>query len=163
MMRKLILILIAAGAAFQASAMTVTLTQNTLFGNPGNTVSFFGTLDNNSANTVFINGDSFTFAIPGVVDDTPFLTFAPIFLAPSQISAAFEFLNVTIPIAQGAGIYDGVITILGGDSESATDVIGSAAFHVNVNSIAPSTPEPGSLLLMAGGIAGLLWRRRRRG
>jgi hypothetical protein len=161
MTRNLILILIAAGAAFQASAMTVTLTPDTLFVNPGGTISFSGTLDNNTASTVFINSDSVTFAIPGAVDDSPFLTFAPLFLVQSQVTGVFQFLNVTIPIGQGAGTYDGVIDVFGGDSESASNLIGSGAFHVTVNSVGPSAPEPGSILLIAGGIAGLLLRRRR--
>ena len=142
-----------------ATILTVSFTPATLSGNPGGpAIQFAGTLLNNTASTVFINSDSFTFAIGGAVDDSPFLTNAPFSLGPSGSSGTFSFLDVTIPLGQAAGTYDGVLTVLGGADGSAQDSLGSAAFHVVVNS---TVPEPGSLLLVGAGAAFLVWRRSR--
>ena len=158
-MRALIPIFLAAAAACHASVLTVAIVPDTLTGNPGNVLPFFGSLTNTTGSTVFINSDSFTFAIAGA-DDTPFLINAPISLGPLGSAGPFEFLDVTIPLAQAPGTYDGVFTVLGGADGNAQDNLGSAAFHVTVNS---TVPEPGSLLLMAAGLAGLIrrWRHRR--
>jgi hypothetical protein len=123
----------------------------------GDIIQFSGSLTNNTADTVFINSNSFTFAIPAAVDDSPFLNNAPFFLVGFGSSALFEFLDVTIPPAQAAGTYDGFFTVQGGLTESTMDPIGDTAFQVTVNSTAP---EPGSLLLMAAGLASLIARRR---
>src|SRR5512135_47003 len=113
MMRKLIPLMLIAAAACQASVLTVTFSPDTLTGNPGDVLKFFGTLTNTTGSTVFINSDSFTFALPGTVDDTPFLAFEPLSLDPFAVSGTFEFLDVAIPPAQAPGTYDGVITVLG--------------------------------------------------
>jgi len=89
-----------------SSTFTITFTPDTLSGNPGDTLQFFGTLTNNTASTVFINNDSFTFAITGAADDSPFLTNAPVSLGPNGTSGSFEFIDVTIPLAQAVGTYD---------------------------------------------------------
>jgi hypothetical protein len=160
-MRLFLTILLGAATLCPASTIfTVSFTPDTLTGDPGGpTIEFSGALLNNTGNTVFINGDSFTFGIGGAVDDSPFLFNAPISLGPSGSSGTFTFLDVTIPLGQAAGTYDGVLTVLGGADGSAQDSLGSAAFHVVVNS---TVPEPSSFLLAAAGIASLLaWRRSR--
>ena len=157
-MRRLIPIFLAVAAACHAlPVLTVNITPNTLGGLPGDVIQFFGSLTNNTADTVFINSNSFTFAIPAAVDDSPFLNNAPFFLVGFGSSVLFEFLDVTIPPAQATGTYDGFFTVQGGLTESAMDPIGDTAFQVTVNSTAP---EPGSLLLMAAGLASLVARRR---
>ena len=147
------------GAAAICSAATtfnVTFAPDTLSGSPGDVIPLSGTLLNNTGNTVFINSDSFTFAIAGAVSDTPFLTNAPISLAGNASSGPFIFLNVTIPVVQGAGTYDGVFTVLGGPDANALTNLGASAFHLTVNVV---TPESGSNLLVGLGLAALLfWR-----
>jgi hypothetical protein len=164
-MRALIPILLAAAAACQAATVTVTIFPDTLTGNPGNLVPFSLTLLNTTGSTVFINSDSFTFAIGGAVDDSPFLNNAPLSLGAFASSGPFEFLTVTIPLAQASGTYDGAFTVQGGATDTASDNLGSGAFHVVVNSTVPAVPEPGPALLVALGIAAASWlgRRRRRG
>jgi len=157
-MRALFMILFSMATLCRATAITVTFTPDTLNGNPGNTLMLFGSLLNNTNSTAFINSDSFTFAIPGAVDDSLFLNNAPISLGPNASSGTFEFLTVTIPNGQGAGAYDGAFTVLGGADGTAQNNLGSTAFHVTV---AVATPEPSSLpVLGIGAVVFFLCRSR---
>jgi PEP-CTERM motif len=163
-MRTILLTIIGLATICRADTMfTVTFTPDTLSGNPGDVLQFLGTLLNNTSDTVFINSDSFTLAIIGAVDDSPFLNNAPISLGPSGSSGpAFEFFDVTIPLGQPGGDYDGVFTVVGGadgGAGTAADNLGSADFHVDVNN---TVPEPSSLSLLVLGLGPLVyeWRRR---
>ena len=160
-MRKLIPLLLAAVAAAHGSTLlTVNFSIPTLSGNPGDLLQFSGSLTNNSGSEVFINSDSFTFAISGALDDSPFLTNAPISLPAFGSSGPFAFLQVLIPLGQSGGTYGGTFDVLGGATDTQQDVVGSAAFNVTVNGANPSVPEPQSLILMAAGVAVLALRRR---
>ncbi|MGH9665115.1 MAG: hypothetical protein ACRD9L_11885 [Bryobacteraceae bacterium] len=132
----------------QASTILAVLNPDTLIGAPGATLQFSGALANTTADTVFINADSFTFDIAGAVDDSPFLLNAPFFLNPNETSAPFPFLSVLIPLAQAPGVYDGAITIVGGIDANAQDNLGIASFHVQVSGV----PEPVSGALVAVGL-----------
>lgn len=156
-MRVLLILLFGLATAAQASSiLTLSFDVTPQTGFPGQVAEFSGTLFNNTGNTEFINSDSFTFAIPGAVNDSSFLNFAPISLGPNALSTDFEMLAITVPNGEAPGHYQGVLTVLGGTTGSAMDTIGSASFEVDV-----PTPEPGSLLLAAAGAALLLLRRRR--
>jgi hypothetical protein len=69
-------------------------------------------------------------------------------------------MDITIPLAQGPGTYDGSFLVNGGVLDGAGDPVGAAAFHVTVNTL---SPEPASTLLVGLGLAGasLLARRNR--
>ena len=83
-----------------AASLTVTIEPSPLICLPGQTVSFAGTLENTTTGEIFINSNSFTFSIAGsgVLDDSLFLTNAPISLQPSEITLPFDFLSVAIPL-----------------------------------------------------------------
>jgi hypothetical protein len=152
-MRALFTIFFVMVVAAQAdTVLTVTFTPDTVAGDPGSAVLIFGTLTNNTTDTVFINSDSFTFAIPGALDDSPFLANAPASLDPSQTSSSFEFFEVDIPNDQPLGAYTGVFTVLGGADGNAMDNLGSSPFEVD------AVPEPAPFFLIGTVLAGLLLR-----
>jgi len=131
-------------------------------GNPGDVLNIFGSLDNNTSSTQYINSDSFTLAgFPGgSVDDSPFLTNAPLFLGPNASSGTFQFLTVTIPNNQAPGIYSGTFDVIGGQdggNGTAMDNLGEGTFSVAVNGV----PEPATVLLVAGGLLALVLLRRK--
>jgi hypothetical protein len=144
-----------------ATILTVNL--GNVSGLPGDVLNIFGTLTNNTGNTVTINLDSFTLSgfPPGSVDDLPFFS-GPATLGPSEVSSSFQFMKVTVPNSQAPAIYDGTFDVLGdpnGIDPNAQDFLGEGAFTVEVQN---SIPEPASWMLLAGGLVLVgLWRRRR--
>lgn len=147
---------LAAGMTHASTVFTVTLTPATQAAAPGDSLQFVGTLTNNTGNEVFVNNDSFTFDITGALDDSPFLTNAPFSLAAFASTPMFEFFDIAIPPAQAAGPYTGVFSILGGADGSAQDLLGQAAFEVDV---ATAVPEPRSTILLVV-LAAIAWRVR---
>jgi len=160
-MRALIPIFLAAAAACHAGAVpAVDIFPSTLSGNPGDMLQFFGSVSNFTGATLFINSNSFTFVIAGAVDDTPFLTNAPLSLSVLESAGPFEFLDVMIPLLQAPGSYAGVFTVLGGATDTDSFNLGQASFNVVVNGTA--APEPGSMVLVTlGMVAAWLARRNR--
>jgi hypothetical protein len=160
---RTLLITIAFGLATlcRADTITINFTEEALAGNPGTELDFVGTVtDNDPTDTVYINADSFTFEIPGALDDSQFLNNAPISVGPGATSTSFQLFDVVIPANETPGIYSGVFTIQGGIGEAdqfdTNTVLGSAAFQVDV------TPEPVSLPFVAAAIGGLWYVLRRR-
>lgn len=134
-----------------ASTLFISISPDTLIGNPGDTLQFFGTLGNSTASTVFIAGDTFVFSA-GTVDDAPFF-FGPATLGPNETSSSFEMFDVTIPTNLAPAIYDGTFNVEGGPDSNADDLLGVAAFHVEVD--AAAVPEPSTAVLLLGAAA--LW------
>ena len=81
------LILATLGAtAAQAATITITLDQPNQFATPGTTVDFTGTITNNTAGTVFLNGDTFNIGGASLtLDDSPFFANAPLSRARRQL------------------------------------------------------------------------------
>jgi hypothetical protein len=141
----------------RADILTLTFDVSPVSASPGEDVEFTGTLTNNTDETIYINADSFTFAIPGALDDSPFLNNAPISLAPDQVSSDFEMFDVMIPAGTPNGEYNGVFTVLGGSDANALDVLNtiSGSFGVQV------TPEPAALPFLGIALGALVYARRR--
>ena len=161
-MRKLLTVFFGLAVGCQATTVfTVTFSPATVSGAPGDMLSFFGTLTNNTANTEYINSDSFTLAGGIPVDDSPFLANAPLSLGPSASTASFLFLTVTIPNGQTPADYAGTFDVIGGQdggNGTAQDDLGEGLFTVTVTS---SVPEPASVLLSITGLLALALLRRK--
>jgi hypothetical protein len=165
-MRTLFTVFFGLAVGCQAGPIfTVTFSPSIVSGTPGSALGFFGTLLNNTANTEFINSDSFTLAgIPAAsVDVSPFLNNAPLSLGPNASTGSFLFLTVTIPNNQAAADYPGTFNVLGGQdggAGTAQNNLGTGTFTTRVN--AAATPEPASGLLIGAGLLALwLWGQRR--
>jgi hypothetical protein len=149
-----VLLLIGA-AAVRGDSLDVTLTQASQTVAQGTLVVTFGATISNpsSTDTVFLNGDSsITSSTLVSVDDTPFLTGAPLFLTPGQSSGPLTLFNVDLPGNLAAGTYTGVFSILGGLDGVTFNTLSNSSFSVTV---ASNTPEPGTMLLLAVGLVGL--------
>ncbi len=154
--------------ASRADSLDVTLTQSTITISQGTTsVAFFATIFNpSSTDTVYLNGDSpLTFSSSISVNDSPFLLNAPISLAPLATSSSFEIFDVVLAPGITPGSYSGVFSILGGpDGGTNTDFsdLADVSFTVDVTQkTASTTPEPGTLLLLASGLPALAFIRRK--
>jgi hypothetical protein len=155
-MRSLLPIFFAiATACHGADVLTVTFSPSTKTGLPGDTVPFFGTLTNTTNGVLNLDGVSILFPAGPTIDENPFFANTPPSLAAFESTGLVELLDVLLPNNQGPGTLDGVLTVVGNSQN-----LGSGDFHLTVNS---TIPEPGSLWLMAGGLASLLcrWRRKR--
>ena len=149
--------------ALRADGVDISVTP--ISGAAGSSVEVVGTVTNNTSNTVFLNGDTFSVTGPDLsLDDTDFFVNAPLSLDPSQSSGPFDIFTIDI----GASATPGVISpnffsILGGSDAGAGDVIGTVTFDVTVQGSSP-VPEPSELLLLIFGIAqvGVFGTRLRR-
>jgi hypothetical protein len=141
-----------------AQDIGIVLSQSTLSGAAGATLTFDATLTNLSSSTIFFNGDSSTTASAFLtVSDNPFLNNAPLSLAAGASSGPFAMFAVTLAPGIAAGIYNlNDFTILGGLTNVDFNPVGSANFTVDVLPV----PEPGTLVLVASGLLGLTIKHR---
>lgn len=138
-------------------------TANTQTSAPNSTVIFAGTITNNTASTVFLNGDSFSLIGNGLtLDDTKFNSNAPLSLSPGGTTGAIGLFDVTIDPTAANGSYPGSFTVQGG-GPGITDPLVSQPFTINVAPArSATTPEPGVLgLLSALGMPAALLSLRR--
>ena len=143
--------LLSSPPAAYAGTVSLTLTSSMEYGAPGSTETFDATVSAPGTNSadVFLNSDSFTVSFPLTLDDTDYFFNFPLSLSPGQ-SFSDALFTVSIPASAFSGYYTGFFDILGGATNSSSDLLASAPFTVFV------TPEPSSFLLFGAGIASLV-------
>lgn len=145
--------------AGSAKADGVTLTLSSVSGTPGSTVTVDGTITNDSSNTVYLNGESFTLGSSFINGDpTDFFLNAPISLDPGGSSGLIALFAFQVASGTPNGSYSGdFLDIIGGGPSDFTDTLASADYSVDV----ASTPEPSALVLFGIGLLGFLPLRRK--
>lgn len=142
---------------------------------PGETLQFGGYITNNNAQIADLNAISISLAGPFTYDTGPFLDVtAPLSVDPNSDSITYVWFTVTVgdPYADPFGVVNGSVSISGGlqgpngYDPTVQDLLGTAAFSVNVTAPPTSTdvPEPAtaSLLLCLLLPAAIRWRAVRR-
>ncbi|MFZ0087404.1 MAG: PEP-CTERM sorting domain-containing protein [Candidatus Acidiferrales bacterium] len=149
--------------AVRADSLTVTLTEASQTVVQGTTVvTFDATILNPSVtDTIFLNSDGSSASFPLTLDDTPFLLNAPLSLDPGASSGPFGLFDIDLPLDVAPGSYSGTFQIIGGVSATDfSDVLANVDFTVDVKSAVTGVPEPGTILLLASGLAALGFFRK---
>jgi hypothetical protein len=153
-------------AAAKADTITITFDQPNQVALPGTTVEFFGTLTNNTASTIFLNGDAFNLNGLSFTTTDQFFNNAPISLAPGANSGDIELFDISVasPLLDAAGFYTGTYNILGGIDGDGQDVLETnpATFSVDTAPATSPVPEPASIALLLTGASTLLLTATRR-
>lgn len=145
--------------------LSFTLSPTTVNVTSTSTLTFTGTLTNNGAANLFLNGDTYSFSAPGAsLDDNDFFNNFPGFLTPSQSITMPIFTISLTSLLPANSSYPGTFTILGGANGNALNNLASQSFRLTAP---PSVPEAGTLPALAAGLACLtllaVVQRRRSG
>ncbi len=144
-----------------ADVLSFDLTSSSLNAPAGTstTLEFAGTLTNPTSAVVFLNGDGSFLDQSMTLDDSPFLTLAPLSLAAGGTYSG-PFFDVMVFPTTLSGTYAGTFTIQGGADENAFDNLATANFTVNVTGATVPEPQSSALLLVALAVLAALHRRR---
>lgn len=162
-----VLCVLAFPGAAHAQSVNITLNNGAVSGNPGDSFTINGNIQNTGGVDVDINGSLLNVTGPITGDDSIFLVNAPFSVAVAANSGDFDMFTLSINPGATPGVYAGTFQILGRESGTGGPdiVLGVVAFQVTVlgAGLGSNVPEGGSLALLLGGapVAGCLyWRRR---
>ncbi len=161
-MASLVMCLLAlVASAARGDSGGVDLTLSGVSGAPGSEVTVYGTITNTGSDDVYLNSENFTLGSTYFSngDVTDFFLNAPLSLGPDSNSGLIALFTFDVASGTPGGSYGGnFLDILGGGPAD-TNLLASAAFSVTVkNAVAP---EPGTIGLIALGLAGVILLRRR--
>jgi len=150
-------------SAAEADTLTISFDQPVQTGAPGETLAFFGSIFNDTPNTVFLNSDDLTLNDPDLSANDLFFTTVPISLAPqgqpgdsSGDIELFDLILGSSPLDPTA-VLSGSYTLVGGVDGDAQDSLGSANVNVvGAASLSSAAPEPSSLCLLLGGLLAIV-------
>ncbi len=143
-----------ASAPAVADSINLSLDNPPLTANPGTVLSFRATVSAPLTNgaAVFLNGDSSTIDYPLTLDDSGFINNFPLSLNPGGSYTGVLFA-VTVPTYVTLfNTYNGYFEIDGGADSGAGSYLASVSFQVEAE---PAAPEPGTVVLLLAGLAGM--------
>ena len=153
----ILLALSVCASSLRADSLDASLSNPTLTGAAGGTVTFVATLSTPSTNLnlIFLNGDAPSASPLLTVSDVPFNTNFPSSLSHGS-SITADIFSVFLDPTIATGLYTGTFSILGGGDSNALVDLANLKFTVDVT---PSTSvaEPRSItLLFASGLLALV-------
>ncbi len=155
-MKRLLLSVFLLSALPASPALLFTLTSPAQTGQPGDTITFSGTLENNGLADLFLNDIAITFTPPAgtylIEDHNFFFANVPGVLLPGETYSGPIF-SLLIAAGTPVGTYAGSAAMQGGADPSALDALALAPFSVTV------VPEPATLTLLASALVALAARR----
>lgn len=160
-MRKMLLCLVALGLFGSSSGAWAQLSLNLLpaaqSGNAGDTLTYFGTIQNLGTSDVFVNSDNFALTGAGLtLDDARFFNLTPLIVPGGTTTGPLALFDIAINPSASPGNYLGAFSLLGGSDASGQNILANQSFQVTV------TPEPGAAAWLSGlSFTSLIWARRR--
>ncbi len=161
-----------------ADTLEFSFSDDAITATPGETVTFQGTLTNDTDAPLYITSAGYTF--PSVPPDPGFSEVNCSFnntcpddtwlysvssMDPAETSGVVDLFTVTVPddlIPADYGTYSGGFSIYGGASPDDGDtLVDSVPFYLTVEAPASSTPEPSTKWLLLPALACVPYLRRR--
>ena len=147
---------------FGARADSTQLTLSPVTGTAGEDVTVFGTISNTGTVLVYLNGETFSLGSSSLLngDVTDFFDNAPLSLSGGANSGLIALFSFDIAPGTAPGFYsENFLQILGGPGMFDQNDIADAEYSVHVEGT--TVPEPGTIGLIALGLAGVMLLRRR--
>jgi len=139
------------------------LTLSPVTGTAGEDVTVFGTITNTGTVLVYLNGETFSLGSSSFLngDVTDFFDNAPLSLSGGTNSGLIALFSFDIAPGTAPGVYsENLLQLLGGPGVLDMNDIADADFSVTVEGA--TVPEPGTIGLLALGLAAVMLLRRRR-